>query len=250
MYLPVFDEDRKACMHRALEAKVTITALPNIDVSTIEPLRKMLEAFPGQVLGMMGLHPSAVGPGYESDLETIAGELDRGGYCAVGEIGIDLYWDKTFREEQIAAFRQQIGWAKNRNLPIVIHARDSFEEICAVLETEHDPRLKGVFHCFTGGVEAARRALDFPGFYLGIGGVVTFKNSKLGDTLKSIGPERLVLETDAPYLTPHPHRGKRNETAYTALVAEKLAEVFGMGVDEIARLTTANARQLFQLDNP
>ncbi len=248
MYLSAFDEDRTACMERALAAGVTLTALPNIDRSTVVAIRKMMVEYPDQTVGMMGLHPSSVKEDYEEELEAIKAELDAGPYRAIGEIGIDLYWDKTFQTEQTEAFRRQIGWAKDKGLPIVIHARDSFAEICEVLEKEHDERLKGVFHCFSGTVEEAQRALEFSGFYLGIGGVVTFKNSRLDETLKTIGPDRLVLETDAPYLTPHPHRGKRNETAYTALVAEKLATVFDFDIEELAEVTTANARLLFQLD--
>lgn len=248
MYLPAFDEDRVACMERALEAGVVLTALPNIDRSTVDAMRKMMADYPDRTIGMMGLHPSSVKADYEEELEALKAELDAGPYRAIGEIGIDLYWDKTFQAEQTKAFRMQIGWAKDKGLPIVIHARDSFAEICKVLEEEHDERLNGVFHCFTGSVEDAKRALGFAGFYLGIGGVVTFKNSGLDKTLKAIGPDRLVLETDAPYLTPHPHRGKRNETAYTALVAEKLAAVFDLDIDEVAEMTTANARLLFQLD--
>ncbi len=248
MYLDAFDDDREACMRRAEEAGVAMTALPNIDASTIPALNAMMEAYPGKVIGMMGLHPSSVGAGYEADLEVIGEALESGGYHAVGEIGIDLYWDKTFAEEQTAAFRRQIGWAKAKNLPIVIHMRESFEKVCKVLESEYEPGLKGVFHCFTGSESEARRALEFPGFYLGIGGVVTFKNSDLGEVLKQVGPDRLVLETDAPYLAPHPYRGKRNETAYTALVAEKLSQVFGCTVDEVARITTANACDLFNLE--
>lgn len=248
MYLPAFDEDREACMERALEAGVVLTALPNIDRSTVPAMQKMMAEYPDQVIGMMGLHPSSVKEDFEAELEAIKAELDGGAYRAIGEIGIDLYWDKTFQAEQTTAFRTQIGWAKDKGLPIVIHARDSFAEICEVLEEEHDERLTGVFHCFTGSVEDAKRALGFAGFYLGIGGVVTFKNSGLDETLKVIGPDRLVLETDAPYLTPHPHRGKRNQTAYTALVAEKLAAVCDRDIDELADITTANARRLFQLD--
>lgn len=248
MYLSAFDEDRDRCMERAEQAGVMMTALPNIDGSTIEPLRRMRERYPRRTIGMMGLHPSSVKEDYERELEIIGEELRRGGYRAVGEIGIDLYWDKTHQTAQTDAFRQQIRWAKKLKLPIVIHARDSFDEIFAVMDQEYERGLTGIFHCFTGDETQARRALGYEGFYLGIGGVVTFKNSDLGETLESIGPERLVLETDAPYLTPHPHRGKRNETAYTALVAAKLGEVLGCDVEEVARRTTANGRRVFQMD--
>lgn len=247
MYLSHFDEDRDACMERAREMGVTRVALPNIDRESIAPIKAMQAAYPGAVVGMMGLHPCSVKADWEEELAAIEAELDRGTYHAVGEIGIDLYWDRTFQKEQEAAFRVQIGWAKSRNLPIVIHARDSFHEICEVLDEVADERLRGVFHCFTGNVDDARRALDYPNFYLGIGGVLTFKNGGLDKVLPEIGIDRVVLETDAPYLAPTPFRGKRNETAYTRHVAEKLAAICSLDLAEVARTTTSNALQLFSL---
>ncbi len=247
MYLDQFDEDRKECMERAVKDNVLLTLLPNVDVESIEPMKRIIEDFPAQFMGMMGLHPCSVKDDFREQLSTIKKELDTGKYLAVGEIGIDLYWDKSTLGIQIEAFKEQIEWAKEANLPIVIHARDSFDEIFEVLDEVHDERLTGVFHCFTGSVAQAEKALSYSGFYLGIGGVVTFKNSGLDIVLSQIGLERLMLETDAPYLTPHPYRGKRNETAYTRLVADKLAVTFEKSVEEIARVTTNNAKDLFKL---
>ncbi len=247
MYLDAFDEDRDACMARALEEGVELTLLPNIDVSTIAAVKSMMEKWPNQVKGMMGLHPCNVDADYGAQLDTIRKELDSGEYCAVGEIGIDLYWDKTFVAEQKEAFAIQINWAKERQLPIVIHARDSFDEIFEVLDAHYDERLSGVFHCFTGNKAQLEKALSYPNFYIGIGGVVTFKNSGLDKVLEGVDLNRVILETDAPYLTPAPYRGKRNETAYTALVAKKLAEVFDQPLSKIDHITSENARKLFQL---
>ncbi len=247
MYLDQFDEDRKECMERAVKDNVLLTLLPNVDVESIEPMKRIIEDFPAQFMGMMGLHPCSVKDDFREQLSIIKKELDTGKYLAVGEIGIDLYWDKSTLGIQIEAFKEQIEWAKEANLPIVIHARDSFDEIFEVLDEVHDERLTGVFHCFTGSVAQAEKALSYSGFYLGIGGVVTFKNSGLDIVLSQIGLERLMLETDAPYLTPHPYRGKRNETAYTRLVADKLAVTFEKSVEEIARVTTNNAKDLFKL---
>lgn len=248
MYADAFDEDREAAMRRAFDAGISLVALPNIDSSSIGPLNSLMKTFPDRTIGMMGLHPSYVKADFEEELEKIEAELDRGIYHAVGEIGIDLYWDKTFFPQQVEAFTRQIGWAKDRGLPIAIHARDSFEEIFDVLDRLCDEQLSGVFHCFTGNTAQAEKALSYPNFYLGIGGVVTFKNGGLDKVLPAIGIDRLVLETDAPYLAPVPFRGKRNETAYTSLVAEKLAEIIGVSVSDVDNLTTRNARKLFKLD--
>ncbi len=247
MYLKDFDEDRGACMQRAAEAGIHHVALPNIDRGSIKQVRAMMAEYSGRVIGMMGLHPCYVKDGWEEELTHIRAELDRGGYHAVGEIGIDLYWDKSTQSIQEQAFKVQIGWAREKGLPIAIHARDSFAEICDVLDTEADEKLSGVFHCFTGNVEDAERALGYPGFFLGIGGVATFKNSGLDLVIAQIGLERVVLETDAPYLAPTPFRGKRNETAYTAKVALRLAEITGLNLDEVARITTRNAKSLFNM---
>ncbi len=248
MYLSDFDGDIDVCMQRAVVAGVATTALPNIDSGSIARVKQLMQAYPLQTIGMMGLHPCSIKQNYQNELNIIKAELDTGDYKAVGEIGIDLYWDKTFFKEQLDAFRIQIGWAKDKKLPIVIHARDSFKEICDVLDEMHDEQLTGVFHCFTGNIDDANRALSFKGFYLGIGGVVTFKTSSLGEVISQTGLERIVLETDAPYLTPAPFRGKRNETAYTQLVAEKIAHFTDIPVDQVASITTRNAYKLFKID--
>ncbi len=249
MYLEAFDEDRDACMARASERGVSRVALPNIDRSSIAALRSMLLGYPEQCVGMMGLHPCSVKEDWEEELEIILKELDTGLYCAVGEIGLDFYWDTSFRLQQIEAFEQQIVWAKERKLAIAIHCRESFAEVCEVLDRQADSDLRGVFHCFTGGLEDVERALAFPNFYLGIGGVLTFKNSGLDRSIAEVPLERMVLETDAPYLAPTPFRGKRNETAYTRLVAEKLASVSGYSLEEVARVSSANAKNLFGIDS-
>ncbi len=248
MYLEAFDEDRGASMTKALEDGVYLTALPNIDLSSIGPIQQMMQKWPNQTIGMMGLHPCSVESDYQNVLNQIHSELIKGGYHAVGEIGIDLYWDKTHIEAQKDAFRQQIQWAKDLSLPIVIHARDSFSEIFEILDDVADGNLTGVFHCFSGNAEQLKKALSFEHFYLGMGGVLTFKNSGLDKVMADAPLKRLVLETDAPYLTPHPFRGKRNETAYTLLVAKKLAEVLNMPLEAIAESTTQNALRLFKID--
>lgn len=248
MYLDAFDQDREACMNTALERGVYLTALPNIDTSTISSLKSMLAAYPNQTIGMMGLHPCSVGENFEEELKNIKVELDSGLYRAVGEIGIDLYWDKTHLAQQVEAFKIQIEWAKESGLPIVIHARDSFREIFDILDAEYDSRLRGVFHCFTGNDVEAQKALTYANFYLGLGGVLTFKNSGLDKTIAGLDLNRLVLETDAPYLSPEPFRGKRNQTAYTREIAEKLAAIFDTSLESIAEITTANATHLFQLN--
>ena len=248
MYAKEFDEDRDECMLQALEDGVYFTALPNIDVESIERVQELMRAYPDQTIGMMGLHPSSVKEDYKLQLTTLKMELDTDRYHAVGETGIDLYWDKTFFEEQVDSFKTQIQWAKEKSLPIVIHARDSFQEIFDVLDSEYDADLTGVFHCFTGNESQAQKALSYENFYLGLGGVLTFKNSGLDKVIARVDPGRLVLETDAPYLAPHPFRGKRNQTAYTKLIAEKLAEIFEVSLEEIAEITTANAKNLFKLN--
>ncbi len=249
MYADAFDDDLQECMKRAADAGISLVALPNIDTRSIGPLRRVRKEFPERTIGMMGLHPGSVKADYESELQIIKAELDQGGYHAVGEIGMDLYWDKTFQAEQVIAFETQIGWAKEKGLPIAIHARDAFDEICEVLDRLCDERLSGVFHCFTGTPAQAQKALSYPGFYLGIGGVATFKNGGLDLVIPEIDPERLVLETDSPYLAPAPFRGKRNETAYTRLVAERVADILGLPVETIATQTTANAKKLFKLND-
>ena len=247
IYLPEFKEDLEAVMNRADNAEIQKIILPNIDEASVPLLKSLMSQYPERCYGMMGLHPCSVDENYIDTLNKLEAELQTGNYVAVGEIGIDLYWDKTFLKEQQDAFRIQINWAKSLGLPIAIHARESFDAIFEVLDRENDDTLRGVFHCFTGTEEQAHRVLNYGGFKLGIGGVYTFKNSGLREALQQISPEHFVLETDAPYLAPAPHRGKRNEPAYVRLVAEKMMEVYQMPLSKIQEITSANAQQLFNL---
>lgn len=248
MYAEAFAEDRIACMERAFAEGVKMVALPNIDSGSMVPMQDLCTRFPENTIGMMGLHPGSVKENFEEELGIIKKELDKGGFHAVGEIGLDLYWDKTFFHQQVEAFVTQINWAKEKKLPIAIHVREAFTELFKIMDEHCDERLSGVFHCFTGNGDDMKKALAYPNFYLGIGGVVTFKNGGLDKILPDADITRLVLETDAPYLAPVPFRGKRNETGYIKLIAEKLAEIKGMTVAEIADQTTTNARKLFKLD--
>ena len=247
LYLEEFENDRDDVLSRALQAGVEKFFLPNIDSSSIDPMMSLCKANPELCFPMMGLHPCSVKENYKEELALIKKCLDTDRFYAIGEIGIDLFWDKTFIEQQKEAFRLQILWAKEKKLPIVIHARESFTEILEIMDEMNDRTLSGIFHCFTGTPEQAQKIISYGDFYLGIGGVVTFKNSGLAETLQNIRPEFLVLETDAPYLAPIPYRGKRNESAYVTLVAARLAAIYNCTVKEIAEITSANARKVFNL---
>ena len=249
LYQPAFDGDRDEAMARCAEAGVNTLLLPNIDCASIPRVHAMMDQWPDRCLGMMGLHPCHVkSDSMEQELSTIEDVLRNSGrrYVAVGEIGMDLYWDKTYQSQQQYAFARQIDWALAADLPIVIHCRDAFAPIFEVLEGVRDNRLRGVFHCFTVTIEDAQRALDL-NFYLGIGGVVTFKNGKIDRFLADFPIEKMLLETDSPYLAPTPHRGKRNESAYLPIVANKMAELFEITPVEMAKITSKNAQQLFDL---
>ena len=249
IYAEEFDEDRDLMLQRASASGVGAILLPNIDVASIEPL-ETLAAAQANCIPMMGLHPTYVKENWEQELATIEAQLfaapER--YCAVGEIGLDLYWDSTFLAEQQAAFRLQIQWAKKLKLPIAIHVRKAFEELFAILDEEWTPELSGVFHCFTGSKEQVQRILKYEQFYFGIGGVLTYKNAGLAEVVAHIPHDRILLETDAPYLSPVPYRGKRNEPAYMTEVVGKLHECLGLTVPEIEALTSANAIRLFALE--
>lgn len=247
LYSTEFDTDRTEVVENAIKAGVKTLLLPNIDVASIEPMYSLCAEFPQNCFPMMGLHPGYVNENWENDLAQIKQALFEKKNYAVGEIGMDLYWDKTFIEEQKKAFRIQIEWAKELNLPIVIHAREAFDEIFEILDELNDATLTGVFHCFTGTLEQAHKVQSYGGFYLGIGGVLTYKKSELPTVLAEIPLEQLVLETDAPYLPPTPHRGKRNESQFLLHVAEKVAEVKNCSLMEVARITSENAEKLFQL---
>lgn len=244
LYVEQFAEDRAAVIDRAIEKGVNRFYLPNIDSEYIDDLLSLEAAYPEHCFAMMGLHPCSVKENYEEELAIVEQWLKKRPFVAVGEIGLDLYWDKTFFEQQKAAFRQQIQWAKELGLPIVIHSRESTWEVIEILRAEQDENLRGIFHCFGGNVEEAKAITDL-GFYLGIGGVLTFKKARLDETLKEIDLQHIVLETDAPYLAPIPYRGKRNESAYIRIIAEKLAEVKDVTLEEIAAKTSQNASNIF-----
>lgn len=244
LYLEQFDEDRSSVVERAIQKGVKYMILPNIDSKSIDVMLDVCNQFPKNCFPMIGLHPTSVFENYEEELNIVETFLANQCFRAIGEIGIDLYWDKTFVKEQEIAFKYQIALANKYDLPIVIHSRNSMNEIFRVLEEVNLAELKGVFHCFSGSLEDAQRIIDM-GFLLGIGGVVTFKNSNLPSIIEQIDTKHLLLETDAPYLTPVPFRGKRNESAYTYYVAEKIAEIKNVPIEAIAEITTANAKKLF-----
>ena len=248
LFSPSFNEDRTDAVQRAINAGVDKLLLPNIDVESISAMYDLCNQFPNNCFPMMGLHPGSVDENWERNLEVIKEHLFTRNNLAVGEIGMDLYWDKTFQDAQAQAFRQQISWAKELKLPIIIHAREAFEEIFDIVDELNDDNLRGIFHCFTGTLEQARKIQEYGGFMLGLGGVLTYKKSGLDEVVKDIPIDMIVLETDSPYLPPTPHRGKRNESAYLIHIAEKLAEIKQMKLTEVADLTTANARQMFNLN--
>ena len=245
IYSEEFDADRDEVILRAQHAGVTKIILPNVDSDSLPRLLKLEARYPDYCYAAVGLHPESVKENYQKELDVIREELERRKYIAVGEIGIDLYWDKTYQTEQIHAFQTQVKWAIDLNMPVIIHVRNSHNETIQALKPYAGKGLKGIFHCFGGTPEEAAEIFSLGDFKLGIGGVVTFKNSGLAASLMHIPLEKLVLETDSPYLTPAPFRGKRNESAYTVLVAEKLAQVYDMSVGEIDRITTENACSVF-----
>ena len=247
IYLPEFDADRAETVSKALDNGIVRLLLPNIDTLSVLPMLSVADRFPGICIPMIGLHPTSVKEDYKDQLDSLEKLWTEHNFIAIGEIGIDLYWDKTFIKEQIHAFRRQISFALEKNVPIVVHSRDSFAEVFSVLDEFDGKGLKGVLHAFTGTQEDARRAIGI-GFMLGIGGIVTFKNSGLAMIVKETGPGNLILETDSPYLAPVPHRGKRNESAYLCLINKKLAEIFGIDEEEVASITYENSVSLFNLE--
>jgi TatD DNase family protein len=246
LYLEQFDEDRDMVVKTAIENGVVKMLLPNIDSGSILPMKRLHAAFPDNCLPMMGLHPTSVNENFEEGLTRVEEELAHGSYIAVGEIGMDLYWDKTFIESQQEALRRQLRLAVDYRLPVSIHTREAFDEIYAIVTDELTDELTGIFHCFTGTAEQAAKIIE-TGFKLGIGGVVTFKNSGLGEVLKNVPLEHMVLETDSPFLTPVPYRGKRNQSSYLLYVAEKLAGIKEVKVEEVAAVTTQTAQNVFNL---
>jgi TatD DNase family protein len=244
LYSEEFDQDRGEMIQRAINAGVSRFFIPAIDSTCTQAMYDLEQDFPENVFLMMGLHPTYVKDNYEAELAHVASELAKRKFYAIGEIGIDLYWDKTHLKEQQLAFRQQIQWAKKYKLPIVIHCREAFDEIFEILEEEKSPELFGIFHCFSGTYEQALQAISY-NMLLGIGGVVTFKNGKIDQFLDRIDLQHLVLETDSPYLAPIPFRGKRNESGYVLNIAAKLAEIYGKSIAEIAAITTENSKRVF-----
>lgn len=246
IYASEFDADRDDVVKRALAQGIDRILLPNIDLDSIEPMLATEAQYPQICRSMMGLHPCYVDGNVKQTLDIIYSWFEKHRFIAVGEIGIDLYWDKTFRAEQEMAFITQLNWAKEMKLPVVIHTRDSIEETLGLLSQEQDGSLSGVFHCFGGSLEEAK-AINGLGFHLGLGGVSTFKNGGMDKVIPHLDMNYVILETDCPYLAPVPHRGKRNEPAYTALVAQRIAELRQVSVEQVDQLTTQNATTLFAL---
>ena len=246
LFVEEFDADRDDAVRRAVEAGVTRLCLPCIKSSSVEPIMQMCAAYPGVCFPMIGLHPTDVDDNCAAELEALKRVLDsRDDIIAIGEVGVDLYWDTTFRDRQIEVFETQIAWARERGLPLVIHSRNAFDELYDTLTRCRGNELTGVFHCYSGDEEQLAQLARFEGFMFGIGGVVTYKKSNLPDILRLLPLERVLLETDSPYLAPVPHRGKRNESAYIPYIAERVAQIYGTTADEVAAVTTANAERLF-----
>ena len=246
IYLEQFDKDRPAAIERALQAGVSHMLMPNIDSRSVAPMLAVAEDFPDACIPMMGLHPTSVKENYQEELDDIGDWLEKKCFVAIGETGMDLYWDITFIEQQKDSLARHVNWAVQYGLPLVLHARNSLDEIFDVLTAYRHLSFTGVFHCFPGDARQAAKALDL-GFVLGIGGVVTYKKSLMPEVVKFAGPDNVILETDAPYLAPVPHRGKRNESAFLTHMVQKIAELTGVGVEEVAARTTANAQKLFKI---
>lgn len=246
LYSEAFDDDRDEMMQRAFSLGVTRFFVPAIDSSYTKAMFKLKKEYPNNVFLMMGLHPTSVKDNYKEELAHVEKVLSERPFIAIGEIGIDLYWDKSTLKIQQEAFRHQIRLAKKYKLPIVIHCRESFDEIFEILEKEKSDDLFGIFHCFTGTIEQAKKAISY-NMKLGIGGVVTFKNGKIDQFLNHIDLKHIVLETDSPYLAPTPYRGKRNESSYIINVLEKMSDIYGVTTDEIAKITTANSKEIFKV---
>lgn len=245
LYSEEFSEDRDLMIQRALSVGVKRFFVPAIDSSYVDSMYELEKTYPKNIFLMCGLHPTYIKENYLEELALVEKQLEERKFYAIGEIGIDLYWDKTFLKAQQESFRHQIGLAKKYKLPIVIHCRDAFDEVFEILEEQKSDDLFGIFHCFTGSFQQAQQAISL-NMKLGIGGVVTFKNGKIDRYINQIDLKHIVLETDSPYLAPVPYRGKRNESAYIVNVAQKLAELYGKSVEEIAEITTKNAKDVFK----
>ncbi|MFN3444743.1 MAG: TatD family hydrolase [Bacteroidia bacterium] len=244
LYSEEFNDDREAMVKRAIDARVKRLFLPNIDIKSIQPMLDLVWKFPDHCFPMMGLHPCSVDEHVEAHLFQIQKWFKKRKFYAVGEIGLDFYWSVEFKEQQIMAFKKQIQWAIQMDLPINIHSRNSTDEVIAILQEMKHTLLRGIFHCFSGNAQQAKQITEL-GFYLGIGGVLTYKKSELPDAIADIDLQHLVLETDAPYLSPVPYRGKRNESAYIVNIAEKLAELKNTTVEKVANITTENSVKIY-----
>ena len=248
LFVEQFNEDREEVVQRATDAGVEVMLLPNIDLESIPQMNELAAKYPNNCFPMMGLHPGSVDQNWKHTLQTIEKELFENKYIAVGEIGIDLYWSREFEEAQKEVFRQQVLWAKELGKPIVIHAREAFDEIFEIIDELNDESLTGIFHCFTGTLEQANHVIDYGGFKMGLGGVLTYKKSGLDKVIENVDLKHLVLETDSPYLPPTPYRGKRNESSYLLHIAEKLADVQSITLKQVAEVTTQNAKEIFNWD--
>ncbi len=246
LYLDQFDEDINEVIQRAVQSEVGKIMMPNIDSSTTEAMNDLASSYPKICYPMIGLHPCSVKENYKDELRHVEEQLGKRKYYGIGETGIDLYWDTTFKEQQIESFVQQISWSIQYKLPIVIHSRDSLDLTIELIEKHHHENLKGVFHCFNGTVSQAKR-IQGVGFMMGMGGVITFKKAQLEEVISSISMDHMMLETDAPFLAPTPNRGKRNESSFIPLVAAKIAEVKNISLEEVQSITTANAKRLFSV---
>jgi len=245
LYSKEFDADRTALIESAINVGITRFFLPNVESASIAGMLEVEKQFPDNCFAMMGLHPCSVNANYQKELQIVEDWLNKRKFIAIGEIGIDLYWDKTFFQQQQDAFRTQIQWAKKYNIPYVIHSRNSFNEVMEIVNEFKSDGIKAIFHCFSGNVQQAEQVIAAGNFKLGIGGVVTFKNSGLDKVVEAIDLKHLVLETDAPYLAPAPHRGKRNNPDYLLLVAKRIAEIKNISVEEVAKTTTQNSIDVF-----
>ncbi len=250
LFLEEFDNDIKQVIIRALNNNINRFILPNVNISTVEKMMRLVSKFPENCFPLIGIHPSSIKENYEKDMLVVENNLKKHKFYGIGEIGIDLYWDKTFLEYQKEAFIYQIKLAKKHNLPIVIHTRKAFNEVFKIIDQYNDNDLKGIFHCFGGNITQANKIIDYKGFKLGIGGVVTFKNTNLRKVLKKVDLQHIVLETDAPFLTPSPMRGQRNESAYILNIAKEIAEVKNISLNEVASITTTNAEEIFFAEKP
>ncbi|GHS85224.1 TatD family hydrolase [Bacteroidia bacterium] len=249
LYSKDFEADFQEVMEQILRSDVRLMVIPGVDVHSIEPIQKLCETYPQYCFPAIGLHPTEVKSDFGEQLQTIRQHLNRSHYYAIGETGLDYYWDTTFKAEQIKAFRAQIDFAIEFQRPLIVHSRDAFEDTLSILSEYKEHAISGVIHCFSGTVEQAQKAVQ-SGFYLGIGGGVTFKNSKLPDVVANIDLQHLLLETDAPFIAPHPYRGTRNDSRYIPLIAQRIADIKHVSIDIVAEQTTQNALQLFNLPQP